>query len=122
MRRFSEYVKEHNLGNLFNVNFVMKDDGSVYLTYIERKTDFFANVVMDSICKLADDCSVDITLDVVPKDLSNKTLTLPQFRKNQNTAKIKLENYFSKYGFVILRKEVRDLFIEIEMIRKYELH
>jgi hypothetical protein len=107
--------------NLFNVGFRTTDNFSMYLSYIEKISDMGADLVMEKIGEIADRCQVDVYLHIVPKDLIGIPVSLSQFRKNQNGAKSKLELYFKKYGFEIIRKEVVDLFIEIEMIRKFKL-
>jgi hypothetical protein len=118
---FNELMVLNGYDNLFNVGFRTTDNFSMYLSYIEKISDMGADLVMRKLGEIADKCQVDIYLHIVPKDLIGVPVTLSQFRRNQNSAKTKLEKYFKKYGFEIIRKEVVDLFIEIEMIRKCKL-
>lgn len=117
---FNEFMGLNGYDNLFSVGFRTTDNYAMYLSYIEKKTDLSADLIMRGIGDIADRCQVDIYLHIVPKDLVG-TNSLKEFRKNQNGAKSKLEKYFSLYGFKTIRKEVVDLFIEIEMLRKSNL-
>ena len=117
---FNEFMGLNGYDNLFSVGFRTTDNYAMYLSYIEKKTDLSADFIMRGIGDIADRCQVDIYLHIVPKDLVG-TNSLKEFRKNQNGAKSKLEKYFSLYGFKTIRKEVVDLFIEIEMLRKSNL-
>jgi len=122
LNKFNEFMGLNKYDNLFNISFQTTENFSMYLSYIEKVSDMNADVVMLEIGKIADECQVDIYLQIVPKDLVGTPMNLSKFRMNQNGAKSKLENYFKKYGFVITRKEVVDLFIEIEMVRPYGLY
>jgi hypothetical protein len=122
LNKFDEFMCLNKYDNLFNISFQTTENFCMYLSYIEKISDMNADIIMSQIVKFADDCQVDIYLHIVPKDLIGTPVSLSQFRKNQNGAKTKLEKYFKKYGFEIIRKEVVDLFIEIEMIRRHELY
>jgi hypothetical protein len=115
---FNDFMGLNNYNNLFNVGFRTTDDFSIYLSYIEKKSDLEADLIMREICNIADKCQVDVYLHIVPKDLTNKALTLNKFRKLQNEAKVKLELYFQNYGFITINKQVVNLLIEIQMLRK----
>jgi hypothetical protein len=122
LNKFNEFMGLNKYDNLFNISFQTTENFSMYLSYIEKISDMEADLIMKRIGDIADECHVDIYLHIVPKDLIGDPVSLSQFRRNQNEAKTKLEKYFKKYGFEIIRKEVVDLFIEIEMIRRYELY
>jgi len=118
---FKDFMGLNGYDNLFNVGFRTTEDFSMYLSYIEKKSDLKANLIMEKIGDIADECQVDIYLHIVPKDLIGIPVGLSQFRRIQNEAKLKLEIYFKKYGFKIIKKEIVDLFIEIEMLRTFKL-
>jgi len=122
LNKFNEFMGLNKYDNLFNISFQTTENFSMYLSYIEKVSDMSSELIMLEIGKIADECQVDIYLHIVPKDLIGIPVGLNQFRRIQNSGKLKLETYFKKYGFKLIRKEVVDLFIEIEMVRTHGLY